>query len=73
MKGVHQADDPFVCFGAKADKRFGLEILDVTGSRQGNTSRSWTKKPRGRQLVTGDGEGRLAVETGQQKRPVGMR
>ena len=28
MKGVRQADDLFVCFGAKADKGFGLEISD---------------------------------------------
>ena len=26
MKGVRQADNPFVCFGAKPDKVFWLEI-----------------------------------------------
>ena len=26
MKGVRQADDPFVCFGTKLDKGFGLVI-----------------------------------------------
>ena len=38
MKGVRQADDPFVCFDAKPDKGFGLEFSDATGSRQGNAS-----------------------------------
>ena len=38
MKGVRQADDPFVCFGMEADKGFGLEISDATGSRQGNAN-----------------------------------
>ena len=33
MKGVHQADDPFVCFGEKPDKGIGLEMSDATGSR----------------------------------------
>ena len=38
MKGVRQVDDPFVCFGTKPDQRFGLEISEVAGSRQGNAS-----------------------------------
>ena len=73
MKGVCQVDDPFVCFGAKPDKGFGLEISDATGSRQGNASQELEKGIQRRQLVTGDGEGQLGVDTGHQKRPVGMR
>ena len=38
-EGSAPAEDPFVCFGAKANKAFGLDILDVTGSWQGKTSR----------------------------------
>ena len=30
MYVVRQADDPFVCFGAKPDKGFGLEISTGT-------------------------------------------
>ena len=54
MKGVRQADDTFICFGAKPDKGLGLEILDTFGSRQENARerKSWKKKPTGR-----DGEG----------------
>ncbi len=32
---VCQADDPFVCFGAKPNKGLGLEISDETGSEGG--------------------------------------
>ena len=42
-----QADDPFVCFGAKPDKGFGLKISDGTVSRQGKASQSLTKELRG--------------------------
>ena len=74
MKGVRQADDLFVCFGAKPDKEFGLEISDALGSGQGNARESELDKGTQRkQLATGDGEGQLAVDTGQQKRPVGIR
>ena len=64
MKGVCQADDPFVCFGAKADKGLGLEISDATGSRQGNARGSWKKEPREEAVGDGRGEGQLAVDTG---------
>ena len=73
MKGVCQADDHFVCFGAKPDKGFGLEISDATGSRQGKASQELEERTQRRQLATGDGEGQLGVDTGQQKRPVGMK
>ena len=29
---VRQADDPFVCFGAKPNKKLGFDISDETGS-----------------------------------------
>ena len=32
---VRQADDHFVCFGAKPNKELGLEISDETGSGGG--------------------------------------
>ena len=35
---VRQADDPFVCFGAKPDKGFWTRDLNATWSRQGNAS-----------------------------------
>ena len=38
MKGVRQADDPFICCGTKPDKGFELEISDATGRRQGKAS-----------------------------------
>ena len=50
MKWVRQADDPFVCFGAKPDKGFGLEISTRSKVDKG-TQRS--------QLVTGEAEGQL--------------
>ena len=43
MKGVRQAEDLFVCLGAKPDKGFGLEISDATESRQGNASQELDK------------------------------
>ena len=73
MKGVRQADDPFVCFGAKPDKRFGLEISDTTRSRQGNASEELDKGTQRSQLAMGEAEGQWPVDNGQQKRPVGMR
>ena len=50
-------------------------IFDVTGSGQGNASREVGQGSRegSWRQATGDGEGQLAVDTGQQKRPVGMR
>ena len=53
MKCVRQADDPFVCFGTKPDKMFGLEISDATGSRQGNARiRVGWRKPQGSRQST---------------------
>ena len=52
MKGVHQADDPFVSFAAKPDKGFGLEILTWPVVGRERQSGSWEKEPRGR---VGDG------------------
>ena len=73
MKWVRQADDPFVCFGAKPEKGFGLEISDGAGSRQGYASEELEEATQRKQLATGETEGQLAVDTRQQKRPVGMR
>ena len=73
MKGVYQAEDPFVCYGAKPDKGSGLEISDATGSRQGNASQELEEGTQRKQLAMGDTEWQLGVDNGQQKRPVGMR
>ena len=35
MEVVRQADDSFVCFGAKPDKGFLTRDLDMTGSGEG--------------------------------------
>ena len=74
MKGVRQADDPFVCFAAKPDKGFGLEISDGIRNRRGNSRESGVgrRNPQ-EQLATGEAKGQLADDTRQQKRPVGMR
>ena len=60
MKGVRQADDPFVCFGAKPDKGFGLKISDATGSRRGNARESGVGR-RNPQEAVGDEQRRGAV------------
>ena len=56
MYVVHQADDPFVCFGAKPNK-----VLSPRSHRDRKwvreRERSWTKEPRGRQLLKGDASG----------------
>ena len=39
MQVVRQADDSFVCFGAKPDKGFWTRDLDVTGSGKGTPVR----------------------------------
>ena len=62
MKVVCQADDPFVCFGAKPDKGFGVEISDATGSRQGSVSQELNKGTQRKQLATGKAE--WLVDTG---------
>ena len=46
MKGVRQANDPFVCFGAKPDKGFGLEISTRPEVGKRTPVRSWTKELR---------------------------
>ena len=54
---VRQADEPFVCFGAKPTKGLGLEISDETGSGGGKElakeprEGQLAKEPRERQLV----------------------
>ena len=44
MYVVRQADDSFVCFGAKPDKGFWTWDLGVTGSGKGMREESWTKE-----------------------------
>ena len=70
MQVFRQADDPFVCFGAKPDKGFGLEISDATGSRQGNVSQELEEGTQRRQLATGDAEWQLASRHRTSERPV---
>ena len=64
MLVVRQADDPFVCFGAKPDKGFGLEISTRPEVGKGTRVRIWTKELREvswrRRVADG-------VDTGQQK------
>ena len=74
MKRAHQADDPFICFGAKPDK--GLDSRFWTRPEVGKGTPESQELEEGthrRQLATGDAEGQWAVDTGHQKRPVGMR
>ena len=59
---VRQADDSFVCFGAKPDKGFWTRDLDVTGSGKGTRDERWTKELEG---AVGDGRPTEAVDTGQ--------
>ena len=40
---VRQADDSFVCFGAKPDKGFWTRDLDVTESGKWSPVREWDK------------------------------
>ena len=70
---VRQADDPFFCFGAKPDKGFGLEISVQPEVGKGTPVTHLEQGTQKKQLATGDGEGQLAVDTGQLKRPVSMR
>ena len=73
MKWVRQTDDPFVCFGAKLDKGFGLEISKRSEVGRERQSESWKKEPRevsGRRETQG---GSWGFDTGQQKWSVGMR
>ena len=57
---VRQADDSFVCFGAKPDKGFWTRDLDVTGSGEGTREESWTKG--GWQLARDDGQRQSTLE-----------
>ena len=61
---VRQADDSFVCFGAKPDKGFWTRDFDVTGSGKGTREESWTKELEG---AVGEGWRTEAVDTGQQR------
>ena len=66
MKQVRQVDDLLVCFGAKPNK--GLSF-------RSQRHRKWARERLEKELREAVGEGRRrgAVDTGQQKRPVGMR
>ena len=61
---VRQADDPFVCFGVKPDKGFGLEISTWPEVGRECQSESWTKE-----LEEGSWRWMTdrAVDTGQQR------
>ena len=73
MKRVRQADDPFVCFGVKPDKGFGLEIS--TRPEVGKETPVGVEQ-RNPEEAVGDGRRREAVgsrhrtaeETSQQER-----
>ena len=67
MQVVRQADDSFVCFGAKPDKGFWTRDLDVTGSGEGTPVREWDKKGTEKWAV-GEGRRREAVDTGHWSR-----
>ena len=58
---VRQADDPFVCFGAKPNKGLGLEISDETG----NGGVRGPREARKGELVKEPKEGELAKEPGE--------
>ena len=65
MYVARQADDSFVCFGAKPDKGFWIWDLAVTGSGKRTREESWE-----RELEEGVVEGRWreAVDTGYRSR-----
>ncbi len=64
MSVVRQADDPFVCFGAKPDKGFGLEISTRLEVGKGTRVTIWTKELR---EVSWRRTTDRAVDTGQQR------
>ena len=72
MKGVRQADDLFVCFGAKPNR--GLSH-DLRCDRKwvSERERELDKGTQREELAKGDAEGHWLVDNGQQQRPVGMR
>ena len=72
MKEVHQADDLFVCFGAKPNKG---PNFDATGSGQGNASQqSWKKELRegSWRRVTQKGSRQRSAEGSSEGKPVRM-
>ena len=60
---VRQADDPFVCFGAKPDKGFGLEISTWPEVGRERQSESETKGLRRRLLAKGDASGQSTPDS----------
>ena len=70
MKGMRRADDIFVCFGAKPNKGLSWRSSTWPEVGKGAQERSWKKE-----LREGVAEERRrgVVDTGLQKRPVGMR
>ena len=64
---VRQADDSFVCSGAKPDKGFWTRDLDVTGGGKGTRAREWDKKGlRSWQLAKGDASDQSTPEVRDQ-------
>ena len=59
MLVVRQADDPFVCFGAKPDKGFWLEISDETESGVGKAGPREDRE----KLAKGDAEGQSTTDS----------
>ena len=64
---VRQADDPFVCFGAKPDKGFGLEISTRPEVGREHQSESWTKEHREGSWRRETQGGSWGVDTGQRE------
>ena len=64
MYVVRQADDFFVCFGAKPDKGFWTWDLGVTGTGKGTRKEGLDKGARNGSC---EGRRREAVDTGQQR------
>ena len=60
---VRQADDPFVCIGAKPDKGSGLEILTWPKIGRERQSESETKGLRKRELAKGDASGQSTPDS----------
>ena len=70
---VRQADDPFVCFSAKSNKGLRIEKSPKPEVGEGTRVEELEEGTQRKELAKGDAEGQLVVDTGQQKRPVGMR
>ena len=64
MQVVRQADDPFVCFGSKPDKRFGLEISTRPEVGIERPSESWKKEPTEGSWRRATEKGSWSVDTG---------